>query len=183
MADNKLRQLADIVRDRSLQVGEFTLSSGRTSRYYIDARTTTMSAAGAALIGTLGLEAIREEAWAPASVGGLTLGADPVAYAISAASVGSPPIVDAFTVRKTPKAHGTARRIEGCFAPDAPVVIVEDVITSGGSALAAVEAVREAGGTVVGVLAVVDRDEGGADAIRAAGVPLHVLLRIADLAG
>jgi orotate phosphoribosyltransferase len=181
--DDRLDALAARLREHSLQTGEFTLSSGRTSRYYIDARTTTMSAAGAALIGPLGLAAIREAGWAPQLVGGLTLGADPVAYAICAASMASPPIVDAFTVRKAAKAHGTGRRIEGCFAPGADVVVVEDVITSGGSALAAVEAIREAGSPVAGVLAVVDREEGGVDAIREAGLPVRVLLAMSDLAG
>jgi len=97
------------------------------------------------------------------------MGADPVAYAIAAASWGAPPAIDAFSVRKEAKAHGTKRRIEGNFADGARVVVVEDVVTSGASALQAIEAVREAGGTVLGVVAVVDREQGGREAVERAG--------------
>ncbi len=98
------------------------------------------------------------------------MGADPVAYAIARASLETGPVVDAFSVRKEAKGHGTARQVEGNFREGAPVVVVEDVLTSGGSARKAVEAVREAGGTVLGVLAVVDREAGGAAALEALGV-------------
>jgi orotate phosphoribosyltransferase len=103
------------------------------------------------------------------------MGADPVAYAIAAASFGSRPIVDAFSVRKNPKEHGTGRLIEGNFSPGSRVVVVEDVITSGGSALRAVDAARDQGGEVLGVLAVVDRQGEGRGRIEAAGVPVVVL--------
>ncbi len=154
---------------RSVKRGHFTLASGRTSTFYIDCRLTTMSAEGLALIGRLGLAALRHAGWAPRSIGGLTMGADPVAYAIAAASVGAPPIIDAFSVRKEAKAHGTGRRVEGNFQPGDAVVVVEDVITTGGSALKAIEAIHEEGGTVLGVLAVVDREEGGRAALEASG--------------
>jgi orotate phosphoribosyltransferase len=97
------------------------------------------------------------------------MGADPVAYAIAAASAATPPIVDAFSVRKEAKAHGTARRVEGNFRTGDPIVVVEDVITSGGSALKAIEAIQEQGGRVLGILAVVDREEGGRTVLEAAG--------------
>lgn len=154
---------------RSVRRGHFVLASGRTSEFYVDARLTTMSAEGLILIGRLGLAALREAGWAPASVGGLTMGADPVAYAIAAASVASPPILDAFSVRKEAKAHGTARRVEGNFRAGDPIVVVEDVITSGGSALKAIAAIQEEGGQVLGVLAVVDREEGGRAVLEGAG--------------
>ncbi|MDZ4865132.1 MAG: orotate phosphoribosyltransferase [Gemmatimonadota bacterium] len=154
---------------RSVRRGHFVLASGRTSEFYVDARLTTMSAEGLILIGRLGLVALREAGWAPASVGGLTMGADPVAYAIAAASVASPPILDAFSVRKEAKAHGTGRRVEGNFRAGDPIVVVEDVITSGGSALKAIAAIQEEGGQVLGVLAVVDREEGGRAVLEAAG--------------
>ena len=154
---------------RSVRRGHFVLASGRTSEFYVDARLTTMSAEGLILIGRLGLEALREAGWAPASVGGLTMGADPVAYAIAAASVASPPILDACSVRKEAKAHGTARRVEGNFRAGDPIVVVEDVITSGGSALKAIVAIQEEGGQVLGVLAVVDREEGGRAVLDGAG--------------
>lgn len=164
-----------------MQTGDFTLASGRKSSYYIDARATTMSARGLEIIGQLGLQTIRDAGWTPDAVGGLTLGADPVAYAIALASRAAPPVVDAFTVRKDVKQHGTGRRIEGCFRPGARVVVIEDVITSGRSALHAVEAVRAEGGMVVGVLAVVDREEGGRATIGDAAIPLRTLVTLADL--
>jgi orotate phosphoribosyltransferase len=175
------RRLVALLRERSVQTGSFTLSSGRPSTFYVDARTTTMSAEGLELIGELGLATIRQAGWAPRLVGGLTLGADPVAYAIARASRRAPPEVDAFSVRKEPKTHGTARRIEGCFQPGVSVVVTEDVITTGSSALSALAAVREAGAHISGVLAVVDREEGGRAAIERAGVPVLVLATATEL--
>ncbi len=134
-----------------------------------------MSAEGMVLIGREGVRAIREAGWRATAVGGLTLGADPVAYAIAAASFADGPAMDAFTVRKEPKQHGTQRLIEGNFAPGAAVVVVEDVITSGGSALKAIEAVTAAGGSVAGVLAVVDREQGGRERLKAAGFLVRTL--------
>jgi orotate phosphoribosyltransferase len=162
--------LIKLLRDRSVQTGDFLLSSGRRSTYYIDARLTTMSGEGLQLIGELGLKAIRTAGWQPGAVGGLTLGADPVAYAIAAASVRLPPIIDGFTVRKDSKGHGTKKRIEGGFRAGLEVVVTEDVITTGGSTLQAIEAIRAEGGVVLGVLAVVDREEGGVETIEAEGV-------------
>lgn len=179
---NSLRlQLIGLLKARSLKFGDFTLASGRKSSYYIDARLTTMSAAGLELVGELGLALIRDAGWQPATVGGLTLGADPVAYAIALASRRKPPVLDAFTVRKEAKAHGTARLIEGCFQAGQASVVAEDVLTTGGSALRAVDAVRAAGGTVVGVVAVVDREEGGSQALRDAGLEVLTMARIRDL--
>ena len=109
------------------------------------------------------------------------MGADPVAYAIARASLDDPPVIDAFSVRKTAKAHGTRRPIEGNFDPGAAVVVVEDVITTGGSALAAIEAVRSGGGTVVGVLSVVDREEGGAARILESGIEVVSITTISRL--
>lgn len=129
-----------------------------------------MSPEGLSLIGPLGLEAIRERGWVADSVGGLTLGADPIACAISYASASSGAPVRAFTVRKEPKSHGTGKLIEGPFHAGDQVVVIEDTITTGGSARKAVEAVRAAGGTVLGVLALVDREEGGREALEADGL-------------
>jgi orotate phosphoribosyltransferase len=134
-----------------------------------------------ALIGRMGWEAIQRNGWRPASVGGLTMGADPVAYAIAAASFGSIAPVDAFSVRKEPKDHGTGRRIEGNFNPGDAVVVVEDVITSGGSAMTALAAVEAAGGTVLGVLAVVDREEGGKAVLETDGRRVVTLTTASDL--
>jgi len=162
-------------------LGDFVLASGRRSTYYIDCRRTTMHAEGLRLIGRLGLATIRARGWGAGLVGGLTLGADPVSCAIALASSEEPPLVSAFTVRKAAKQHGTARRIEGCFEPAAAVVVVEDVITTGASALEAARVVREEGGTVLGVLAVVDREEGGRAAIEAAGLATQVLVSVHEL--
>ena len=162
--------LVELLRRRSVRIGDFVLSSGLRSTYYIDARLTTMSAEGLRLIGRRGLDAIRSAGWSPAAVGGLTMGADPVAYAIAAASLDAPPVVDAFSVRKEAKGHGTSRRIEGNFSPGVKVVVIEDVITTGGSAVQAIEAVRAERGDIVGVLAVVDREEGGLSAIEKFGI-------------
>jgi len=173
--------LISLLLERSVRRGDFTLSSGKKSHYYIDARRTTMSADGLALVGELGLAAIRTLGWKTDAVGGLTLAADPVAYAIAMTSQRKPPIVNAFSVRKEPKTHGTGRQIEGCFEKGMSVVIVEDTITTGGSAVRAAEAVQTAGGTVSGVLVLVDREEGGVQALRAAGHAVHALLSIKDL--
>jgi orotate phosphoribosyltransferase len=170
-----LELLDRLLLTRSVRRGDFVLASGRRSTFYVDARLTTMSAEGLVLIGRLGRHAILEAGWAPVAVGGLTMGADPVAYAIAAASTASPPLIEAFAVRKEAKAHGTGRRIEGNFKAGDAVVVVEDVITSGGSALKAIEAVVAEGGRVLGVLAVVDREEGGRAAIEGAGHPVVVL--------
>lgn len=154
---------------RSVQRGDFLLASGQRSSYYIDCRVTTMSAEGLTLIGEAGLKLMHERNWRPRAVGGLTMGADPVAYAIAAASFGSPTQVDAFSVRKDAKQHGTRRAIEGNFQPGDAVVVVEDVITSGGSALQAIGALTENGARILGVVAVVDREQGGAERIVEAG--------------
>ena len=163
------RPLEAVLLDKSVRRGDFVLASGARSSYYIDCRLTTMSAEGMVLVGRLGLEAIRGAGWSPDAIGGLTMGADPVAYAIAAASWANGPAVDAFSVRKEAKGHGTRRQIEGNFREGAGVVVIEDVITSGGSALKAIEAVRGAGGRVLGVLAVVDREQGGREAIEGVG--------------
>ncbi len=179
--DARRNTLVGLLKQHSLQIGEFTLASGLTSHYYVDARPTTMSAEGLQTIGPLGVTMIAEAGWRAASVGGLTLGADPVAYAIAMASRNNPPVMDAFTVRKQPKGHGTSRRIEGCFRAASDVIVVEDVITTGTSALAAAQAVEDEGGRVVGVLGVVDRMEGGREAIEAAGYPVLTMVTVRDL--
>lgn len=166
------RELAALLATRSARRGDFVLSSGRRSDLYVDARLTTMSPDGLVLVGRLALNAIRTTGWSADAVGGLTLGADPVAYAIAFTSQLDGKPIRAFTVRKQPKDHGTGKRIEGPFQDGDRVVVVEDVITTGGSALDAVDSIRAAGGVPIGVLAVVDREEGGREAIEAAGLPV-----------
>ena len=165
-------QLIRLLAEQSTKRGQFTLASGKRSEYYIDARLTTMSPEGLSLIGRIALSRLRESGWPVDSVGGLTLGADPISYAISYASALSSRPLRAFTVRKEAKTHGTGKTIEGPFRKNDRVAVIEDVITTGGSALRAIEAVRAESGTVSGVLALVDREEGGRQAIEAAGVPV-----------
>jgi orotate phosphoribosyltransferase len=147
----------------------------------VDCRTTTTSAEGQFLVGQLGWELLRASGLEPDAIGGLTMGADPVAYAIAHTSwiAGSP--VDAFSVRKQPKEHGTGRRIEGNFEAGSRVVVIEDVITSGGSALQACSAIEAEGGEVTGVLAIIDRESGGREAIEAKGYRVITLFRVSEL--
>jgi orotate phosphoribosyltransferase len=173
--------LRRLLLERSVQRGDFTLASGRRSSYYIDCRPTTMSAEGLVLIGRMGWRALQARGWHPAAVGGLTMGADPVAYAIAAASLASNSPVDAFSVRKNTKDHGTGRLIEGNFRSGDAVVVVEDVITSGESARRAIAAVEQAGGRVLGILAVVDRQEGGRRSLEAQGREVVALTTVDEL--
>jgi len=174
-------RLLDLLATRSARRGTFTLASGQQSDLYIDCRPTTMHPEGLALIGPLGLHAIGARSWRPNSVGGLTLGADPVSYAVAYASQLAGLPVRAFTVRKEAKSHGTGKVIEGAFESGDRVVVIEDVITTGGSALRAAEAIRAAGGVVVGVLAVVDRAEGGRAAIESAGFEVEALVTAPEI--
>ena len=181
MTQTDRERLRDLLRARSVKKGDFVLSSGGRSTYYIDARTTTMSGLGQLLIGRVGLDALDAADWAPGCVGGLTLGADPVAYALAHAAVREGRELDAFTVRKEAKGHGTGRRIEGGFRRDAEVVVIEDVVTTGDSALRAIQVVEEGGGRVMGVLTVVDREESGRDRLERAGYPLVALFTVSEL--
>jgi len=173
--------LRDLFLARSVQRGDFVLASGRRSSFYIDARRTTMSGDGLAVVGGLGLDRMAVRGWTPRAVGGLTLGADPIAYALALTARRRGQLLDAFTVRKQPKDHGTGKRIEGCFAAGFPVVVVEDVLTTGSSARDAISAVESEGGHVLGVMAVVDRQEGGREAIERAGYLVEAFLNVSDL--
>jgi orotate phosphoribosyltransferase len=175
------QQLRDLLLSRSVRRGDFVLASGQRSSFYIDARRTTMSGVGLALIGPLGLDRLAARGWAPQAVGGLTLGADPVAYALAVAARARGLALDAFTVRKQAKSHGTGQRVEGCFTAGIPVVIVEDVITTGASAHEAILAVEHEAGRVLGVLAVVDREEGGRLVLERAGYQVEALVTATDL--
>jgi orotate phosphoribosyltransferase len=179
--DEDLKQLHALLAEKSVKQGDFVLASGRRSSYYVDARLTTMSGHGQVLIGRLGLSFIDGAGWQPHVVGGLTLGADPIAYAIAHAAALDGRPLDAFTVRKEAKGHGAGKLIEGSFASGLSVVIVEDVITTGDSALRAARTVTEAGGVVVGVLAVVDREEGGRERIEEAGYSVVSLCKVSEL--
>ncbi len=175
------QRLIKLLSERSVKTGRFTLASGKVSDLYIDARITTMSPEGLALIGPLGIETFKTAGWKLDSIGGLTLGADPIAYAISYTSSITPPLLRAFTIRKEAKTHGTGKLIEGAFQHGDRVVVVEDVITTGQSALKAIDTVKAAGGEIVGVFALVDREEGGREAIEEAGYEVISVTQRRDL--
>jgi orotate phosphoribosyltransferase len=170
-------ELLECIKNDAVVRGKVTLSSGQEADYYVDLRRITLSAAAAPLVGRVMLETTADLDYD--AVGGLTLGADPVAAAMlhAAASVGR--TLDAFVVRKEDKAHGLQRRIEGPDVAGRRVLAVEDTSTTGGSVLTAVEALREAGAEVVGVAVIVER--GAADAVRAEGLDYRAAFSTTDL--
>ena len=149
------QKLLSTLAHKSFQLGEFKLSSGGTSDYYIDCRTTTLDAKGSRLTGEVFLEEIQQRGWKPKAIGGLTLGADPIVVAVTVVS-GE---LNGFLVRKAEKQHGTGQRIEGFREAGARVVIVDDVCTTGASTVQAIEAAREFGFEIVGVMCLVEREE------------------------
>jgi orotate phosphoribosyltransferase len=169
-------RLAALVRELAVRRGTFTLASGRTASYYVDARVPTLHHEAGPLIGLL-LQQLTAD-WQFDAVGGLTLGADPVALAMLHAPGRR---LDAFVVRKATKDHGAGKRIEGPSVSGRRVLAVEDTSTTGGSVLQAVDALTEAGAIVVGVATVIDRATGAAEAIAARGLPYRSLLGLADL--
>jgi orotate phosphoribosyltransferase len=171
--DQKLRkELLNLLAANSFRLGDFTLSSGIRSDYYIDCRTTTLHAQGAELTGRVFLDLFRAQGWSPAAVGGLTMGADPVVVAVAVISAKSGSPIHGFLVRKAEKAHGMGRRIEGFQEKAAKVVIVDDVCTTGSSTIQAIEAAREFGFDIVGVACLVEREEAaGRPAVEKAAAP------------
>ena len=151
------QELLRLLAHKSFKLGEFKLSSGASSDYYIDCRTTTLDARGSQLTGQVFLEEIRQRGWKPQAIGGPTIGADPIVVAVSVTS-GE---LSGFLVRKAEKQHGTGQRIEGFRKKGARVVIVDDVCTSGASTIQAIEAAREFGFDVVGAMCLVEREEAG----------------------
>jgi orotate phosphoribosyltransferase len=172
------QKLLSTLAHKSFQLGEFKLSSGGTSDYYIDCRITTLDAKGARLTGEVFLEEIGQRGWKPKAIGGLTMGADPIVAAVAVVS-GE---LNGFLVRKAEKQHGTGQRIEGFREKGARVVIVDDVCTTGASTVQAIEAAREFGFEVVGVMCLVEREEakGRANVEKAAGAAPFVSIFTAD---
>ncbi|HWD18019.1 MAG TPA: orotate phosphoribosyltransferase [Verrucomicrobiae bacterium] len=181
------QHLLEILKKNSVFYGDFALSSGGRSKYYIDCRLTTLNPEGAAAVGELLHGVIRAEAQRRGvridAVGGLTMGADPVALAIGLASFRQTPaeVLQVFTVRKAPKAHGQTKLIEGNFKAGDRVVVVDDVVTKGDSTLRAIEAVQAAGGIVEFAVVLVDREEGGGQNIESKGVTIFPLFKKSDL--
>jgi len=185
---NPREQLLRLIATQSFRLGDFKLASGGTSDYYIDCRTTTLHADGARLVGRLVYDLIQKERWKAQGIGGMTMGADPIVTAVSILSAQSivtrapartKPLdapddymIHGFLVRKSEKAHVTAQKIEGVRKEGARVVIVDDVCTTGGSTIQAIEAAKAAGMTVVGVVCIVEREEAnGRPAVEAAAAP------------
>jgi orotate phosphoribosyltransferase len=179
MPQNERERLRALIRQHCLSYGDFTLSSGRKSNYYLDLRKLSTLPEGAyllarTLLATLGDGGVE-------ALGGPTIGADPIAGAVAAVSFIERKGLPTFMVRKQQKAHGTSGKIEGNFRPGWRVAIVDDVVTTAGSILGAARAVEEAGCVVARTLAVVDREEGGADEIRRAGYRFDSLFRVSEL--
>jgi orotate phosphoribosyltransferase len=153
------QELLTLLAQKSFRLGDFKLSSGGTSDYYIDCRTTTLDAQGARLTGEVFWEEIEARGWNPEAIGGLTMGADPIVVSTSVAAYHANRGLHGFLVRKAEKQHGTGQRIEGFRKKDAPVVIVDDVCTTGASTIQGIEAAREFGFNVVGAICLVEREE------------------------
>jgi orotate phosphoribosyltransferase len=160
-------RLKELLKTRSLKIGDFLLASGRRSKYYFDSKLTTLTSEGARVTASCFLEAIGREGIRADAIGGMTLGADPIVAVVAAFSHGGPTPLDAFIVRKEPKGHGTMQWIEGPVRPGQRVIIVDDVVTTGGSTLKAIEKAQEFGLEVVAVMALLDREEGGTEALSA----------------
>ena len=162
------QELLRLLAAKSFRLGEFKLSSGASSDYYVDCRTTTLDAKGSRLTGQVFLEEIRARGWRPKAIGGLTMGADPIVAAVAVTS-GE---LHGFLVRKAEKEHGTGQRIEGFQEKGARVVIVDDVCTTGASTIQAIEAAREFGFQIAGVMCLVERQEaGGRPSVEKAAAP------------
>lgn len=162
------QELLKMLAQKSFRLGEFKLSSGGTSDYYIDCRTTTLDARGAQLVGQVFLEEMRDQGWHADAIGGLTMGADPIVVAVAVTSG----TLHGFLVRKAEKQHGTGQRIEGFREKGARVVIVDDVCTTGSSTVQAIEAALEFGFKVVGAMCLVEReDAGGRPKVEKAAAP------------
>jgi len=166
------QELLKLLAQKSFRLGEFQLSSGSTSDYYIDCRVTTLDARGAQLVGEVFLAEIREQGWEADAIGGLTMGADPIVVAVAVTSG----TIHGFLVRKAEKQHGTGQRIEGFRKKGAQVVIVDDVCTTGSSTVQAIEAAREYGFEVVGVMCLVERqDAHGRPSVEKAAAPANFI--------
>jgi len=177
--------LKKMLLEKSVRTGEFTLASGKKSDLYVDCRVTAMDCNGARWVGEVGWDLVRERAAAEGiqAIGGMTMGADPISLAVGMESARRGEDIQIFTVRKEPKGHGRGKQIEGNFTSGNKIIVVDDVITTGGSTVKAIEAIRREGGEVAFALVLVDREEGGRDAIEAEGVPVVSIFTRSELLG
>ena len=172
--------LIALIADEAVFHGDFTLSSGKKASYYVDMRKLTLDHRAAPAIGRIMLDLVRQVDGIVA-VGGLTLGADPIANAVMHESARTDAPLDAFVVRKEPKDHGRGRQVEGADVAGKRVVVLEDTSTTGGSPLAAIEALKKVGAEIAAVAVVVDRDTGAREVIEGAGVPYLAAIGLKDL--
>jgi orotate phosphoribosyltransferase len=175
-------RLKELLKTRSLKIGDFLLASGRRSKYYFDSKLTTLTSEGAYLTARCFLDVIRDKDIRAEVIGGMTLGADPIVSAVAALSHAEGPALDAFIVRKEAKGHGTMQWIEGPVKPGQRAIIVDDVVTTGGSTLKAIEKAQEFGLEVVAVMALLDREEGGTETL-SARFPFHPVTRRSEIFG
>ena len=173
-------QLRSMILEKSLKFGDFTLASGKKASFYLDCRQITLDSLGAKLIGEGILELLKNDPQMPKAVGGMSIGADPITAAVITVAAYQEIPLKGFMVRKQSKGHGTNQFVEGPIAAGDHVVIVEDVVTTGGSSLDAIEKVEAIGAVVDGVIAIIDRQEGGAEAFRQKGYVLRSLFTIKD---
>jgi len=176
-----IRELIGLVEAKALKRGTFRLASGREASFYLDAKQVVLDAHGAMLVGRAILERLRSLGPLPAAVGGMSIGADPITSAVITMAGVEGLTLKGFMVRKEPKDHGTKKYVEGPVEPGQRVVIVEDVTTTGGSSLLAIDRVHEFGLVVERVVTVIDRLAGAKDAFAARGIPLESLVTIRDL--
>ncbi len=175
-------RLKGILQSHSIKRGDFVLASGEKSNVYVDCRLTTLRGEAMPLVGRLVLDRIRGRGWNPEAVGGLTMGADPVACAVARESQETPDPVNAFVVRKEEKGHGRKRQVEGLASTEGVrCVVLDDVCTTGGSTVRAVRRVRAAGMEVLGACCMVDREQGAAEALEAVGCSLEALFTMREL--
>jgi orotate phosphoribosyltransferase len=177
--ENEREQLRQLLKGQSLMFGDFTLASGKKSAFYFDSKKTTLLPDGAWLTARAILALVRAKGIEADAIGGLTLGADPIVCPVAALSYADGPRLRAFIVRKEAKEHGTGRKIEGNLAPKSRVIIVDDVVTTAGSTLQAIEAAEQEGHTVVAVICLVDREEGGA--AKLAAYPFYSLFKRSEI--
>lgn len=180
MSDLHKSRLKDILKEKSILRGDFTLASGKKSTYYIDGRLTTLDAEGVNLIGKLVLEEIKKDP-SIVAVGGPTMGADPIVGSVLALSQEADSPLQGFLVRKEEKGHGTGKMVEGNLKSGDTVAMVEDVVTTGGSVIKAINAVREAGGEVKVLFVIVDREEGAKLKFEEMGVQFFSIFKISEL--
>lgn len=172
------RQLISLFRERALKFGDFTLASGKKATYYLDGKQVTLHSRGLRLLSAGLLELLQDDEFS--AVGGMSIGADPIVAGVLVAAAEAGRDLEGFLIRKEPKGHGTQRYVEGPVRPGSRVVIVEDVVTTGGSSLLAIDRIQEYGCEVAAVAAIVDRMEGGAANFAARGITFRSLLTIED---